>query len=520
MSFEKIAIANRGEIAKRIITTCHELNLKTVLLYASGDTHQEAYRLAGERVCIGPAEPLKSYLNIPAQIEGARSAGAKFLHPGYGFLSENPEFAKACEENHISFIGPSSKTISLFGNKIKAREMALKAGVPTLSSEPLPLKIDKNAKQDRETSKQNSETSNQASENSLSLDANLKKKLREKVRGLGYPLMIKSASGGGGRGLRIAHSEEELEQLLPLVYQESIQSFNSREIFLEKYLDQAKHIEVQVFVSASGEIFILGDRDCSAQRRHQKILEEAPSSLPQPLKEKMKSACYELCSLMDYQGAGTLEFLAQGDQFYFLEMNTRLQVEHTVTEMIYGIDLVKAQILTALGRPPFLTSQLKERGHSLQCRICAEDPSQNFLPSVGKLLSCVWPSGQNIRVDTGFQTGDEISSFYDSLIAKVIVWEENRTRTIEKMNQALSQTLIFGVSSNIAFLKFLILHKDFISNQLLIPSLEKIHATEYSSPKLPLPETFLRELYQEMSSGSQKEQKQKPFNPWYDFPKS
>ena len=496
MSFEKVAIANRGEIAKRIISTCHELNLKTVLLYASGDTHQEAYRMTEERICIGPADPLQSYLNIPAQIEGAKSAGAKFLHPGYGFLSENPAFAKACEENQIYFIGPPSKSISLFGNKIKARELALKASVPTLSSQPLPIKDEK----------------------PFSLTSTLK----EKAKKLGYPLMIKSACGGGGRGLRIAHKEEDLEALIPLVYEESIQNFNSKEIFLEKYLDQAKHIEVQIFISASREIFILGDRDCSSQRRHQKVLEEAPSSLPPRLKEKMRSACYELCSLIDYQGAGTLEFLVQGDEFYFLEMNTRLQVEHTVTEMIYGIDLVKAQILTAMGCPPFLLSQkdLKARGHSIQCRICAEDPTQNFLPSIGKLLSCVWPSGKNIRVDSGFQIGDEISSFYDSLIGKIIVWEENRTRAIEKMNQALNQTLLFGISSNIAFLKFLILHKDFISQHILIPSLEKIHETEWKAPSLPFPEDFLRQLYQELSSSSQEELKKQSFNPWSDFLKS
>lgn len=497
MSFEKIAIANRGEIAKRIITVCQELNLKTVLLYAGGDTHQDAYRMAEERVCIGPAAPLKSYLNIPALIEGAKSAGARLLHPGYGFLSENPEFAKACEENQIRFIGPSSKSLSLFGNKIKAREAALKAGMPTLSSLPLPPA--KNSKKNP------------------SLDPDI----IEKARLLGYPLMIKSACGGGGRGMRIASSLEELERLIPIVREESRQSFNSDEIFLEKYLSHAKHIEAQVFVSASGEIFILGDRDCSSQRRHQKIIEEAPSSLPDPLKDKMKAACYELCSLIDYEGAGTLEFLVQEDEFYFLEMNTRLQVEHTVTEELYGIDLVKAQILTAMGQPPFLISKkdLKAEGHSIQCRICAEDPSQNFLPSIGPLLSCVWPSGKNIRVDSGFQKGDEISPYYDSLIAKVIVWDRSRTRAIEKINQALSQTLIFGLSTNISFLKFLLFHKDFISEKITIPSVEKIHQRDWKPPALPLPEDFLRQVYQELTGSPQIDKAPAGFNPWTDFSK-
>ena len=386
---QKIAVANRGEIAKRIISTCHEMGLKTVLLYAAGDSSNEAYRIADERICIGPADPLQSYLNISANVEGAKSAGATAIHPGYGFLSENSEFARACEENKIIFIGPNSESLSLLGNKVEARQIAKKTGVPTLAAGM----------------------------------AFQEKDLIQKAEELGYPLMIKARKGGGGRGLRLAHNSEELQQLLPLVRQEALQSFKSEELFLEKYLDSAKHIEVQIFISASREIFILGDRDCSSQRRHQKIIEEAPSRLSQKMKDQMKEACYELCSSLDYQGAGTLEFLVQDDQFYFLEMNTRLQVEHTVTEMIYGVDLVKAQILTALGQPAFFTSKpLKAKGHSLQCRVCAEDPDQNFLPSVGSLLSCVWPLGKNIRVDTGYRIGDQISSYYDSLIAKVIVW--------------------------------------------------------------------------------------------------
>ena len=322
---KKVAIANRGEIAQRVISTCHEMGLKAVLLYASGDTHNSAYRLADERICIGASDPLQSYLDISAVIEGAKSAGADALHPGYGFLSENADFAKTCEENKIIFIGPSSKSISLFGNKIKARELAQKAGVPVLPS----WKGD------------------------LSQSSHLIKATEQ----IGYPLMIKASCGGGGRGLRLAHNSEELKQLMPLVQQEAKQSFNNEEVFLEKYLDSAKHIEVQIFISSAKEIFILGDRDCSSQRRHQKIIETAPSSLPQKIKDQMQSACYELCSLLDYQGAGTLEFLVQGDQFYFLEMNTRLQVEHTVTEMIYAIDLVKAQILTAMGTASFFKTE-------------------------------------------------------------------------------------------------------------------------------------------------------------------
>ena len=483
---KKVAVANRGEIAQRIISTCHEMGLKTVLLYASGDIHNSAYRSADERICIGPADPLQSYLNISANIEGAKSAGAEALHPGYGFLSENADFSKACEQNKIRFIGPSSHSISLFGNKVKAREIAQKAGVPVLP----------------------------AWQGNFSQNANL----IQSAEDIGYPLMIKASCGGGGRGLRLAHNSEELTQLLPLVRQEAKQSFNSEELFLEKYLESAKHIEVQIFISADKEIFILGDRDCSSQRRHQKIIEEAPSSLPQKLKDQMQSACYELCSLLDYQGAGTLEFLVQNDQFYFLEMNTRLQVEHTVTEMVYGIDLVRAQILTAMEQPAFFTNtKLRARGHSLQCRICAEDPDQSFLPSVGSLLSCVWPLGKNIRVDTGYHSGDEISSFYDSLISKVIVLEDTRTRAIEKMNQALKQTILFGVLTNIPFLSFLLSHRDFIENQIKINSLEKIHSEDWKKENLSLPPEFLKELFEEFQHKVSPEKKRISFNPWSHF---
>ena len=478
----KVAVANRGEIAKRILCVCKELNIKSALLYAVGDTGQTAYRLADERICIGPAQPLESYLNIEANIQGAKSAGATHIHPGYGFLSENPSFAKACEDQNITFIGPPSNSLSLFGNKIQARKMAQKVGIPVLKSFPLTSTLSKKD----------------------------------------FPVMIKASSGGGGRGLRIADNQMELAELIPLVRQEALQSFNSEEIFLEQYLSSAKHIEVQIFISASGEIFILGDRDCSPQRRHQKILEEAPSLLPKKMKQKMQQACQEFCSILEYKGAGTLEFLVQGDQFYFLEMNTRLQVEHTVTEMIYGIDLVKAQILTALGQPAFfMDKKLEAGGHSIQCRICAEDPYKNFLPSVGQLLACSWPLGKNIRVDNSYQLGDTISSFYDSLMAKVIVWEDSRVRAIEKMKQALKQTLIFGVLSNIPFLQFLLSHPRFIDNQIEINSLEELQLKEFKATDIPLPEELLQEIFKDLKSPSTKPvAKNLSFNPWSDFLKS
>lgn len=486
---KKVAVSNRGEIAKRIIVACHEMGIKTVLLYATGDIDNDAFRLTDESICIGPADPFQSYLNIEKNIQGALGAGAEALHPGYGFLSENPEFAKQCQNKGIIFIGPPPQTISIFGNKIEAKKTVAKAGVPVLPS--------------------------------WTGDFHNELQLIQKAREISYPLMIKASCGGGGRGMRKAHNEEELKQLLPLVRAEALQNFNSEEVFLEKYLGLAQHIEVQFFVSADKEVYILGDRNCSSQRRYQKIIEEAPSNLTYKIKKQMQEACFTLCMALDYQGAGTVEFLVQGENFYFLEINTRLQVEHTVTEMIYGVDLLRAQILTSMGRPVFFENrELKSRGHSIQCRICAEDPNQNFQPSAGKLLSCNWPQGKGIRVDTAYQTGDVISSFYDSLIAKIIVWDDTRVRAIEKMKQALKKTIIFGVSTNTRFLQYVLSHSDFIENKMQISLLEKRPLEEWKKEKCPLPEACLHEIFNECKSTSPT-WKARPthFNPWLDFSK-
>ena len=483
---KKVAVANRGEIAKRILSSCREMGLKTVLLYASGDTNNEAFRLADERVCIGPSDPFQSYLDISANVKGALKMGVDAVHPGYGFLSENPEFARQCENHGLIFIGPDSQSISLLGNKISARKLAERSGVPVLPAW----------------------TGASSSE----------KLLIQKAKEISYPLMIKTAEGGGGRGLRLVHSEEELKQILPVVRSEALQSFKSEEVFLEKYLDSAKHIEVQIFVSADKEVFILGDRDCSSQRRHQKIIEEAPSNLPEKMKKRMQEACRELCSVFNYQGAGSLEFLVQGENFYFLEINTRLQVEHTVTEMIYGIDLVKAQILTAMGQSVFSSNEeLRPRGHSIQCRICAEDPNKNFLPSAGSLLFCRWPYGKSVRVDTAYYSGDQISAFYDSLIAKIVVWENSRVGAIEKMKKALEETILFGLSTNIRFLNFLLSHDEFVKNQIKTNSLEKIWSSKWREEAFPLPEGLMRQIFQELKDTSGTVFDAPQFNPWSDF---
>ena len=431
---KKIAVAARGEIAKRILSTCHQMGLDTVLLYASGDEKNEAFRLARDRVCIGPEDPRKSYLNIQANVEGALSAGAHAIHPGYGFLSESAEFAKQCEKKELIFIGPPASAITLFGNKISARATCEKMGIPVLPGW-------SGSSQDVQT-------------------------YANEAKRIGYPVMIKAAEGGGGRGLRLAHNKKELESFIPQAQSEIQKSFSAKNIFLEKYLESARHIEIQIFVSADGEIHILGDRDCSLQRRHQKIIEEAPTNLPAKTKQRMKEAAFSLLSGLNYRGAGTLEFLFKDGKFFFLEMNTRLQVEHTVTEMIFGVDLVRAQILTALDQPAFLSDRtFTPLGYSIQCRICAEDPFHQFLPTGGNLLSCLWPSGPGKRVDKGFDPGDRISSAYDSLIAKLIVWDVSRPRAIEKMKITLEETVIFGCVVNIPFLRHILHHPDFVGKQ-------------------------------------------------------
>ena len=480
---KKIAIANRGEIARRIISTCHQMNIKATLLYASGDTHQEAFRLADETVCIGPPEPALSYLNESALIEATLGSGAQALHPGYGFLSESSEFANLCEQRGVKFIGPSAQTMSLFADKIEARKFCEKKGVPILPG----------------------------------FTGNKEGDLIHFAKKIGFPVILKASHGGGGRGLRRVNNIEELKTFIPIVRSEAEKSFKNKKIFLEKYLDSAQHIEVQIFVDASKKIHILGDRNCSVQRRHQKIIEEAPAQLPEEVRDKMREVVFAFCESLDYEGAGTLEFLFQGDQFYFLEMNTRLQVEHTVTEMIFGVDIVRAQILTAMRKPAFSAQQkFIPQGHSVQCRICCEDPFNEFLPQSGSLLSCRWPTGLGCRVDQGFHEGDEISSLYDSLIAKIITWDSYRSRAIEKMKKNLDDTILFGCSTNIPFLKHILSHPVFIENKITIDFIKQNYPQGLKKEPFPLEEEFMRDIYKRMkgvpSSSS--------FNPWSHFTKN
>ncbi len=433
MSSKRIAIANRGEVAARIIRAANELGYTTILLHSEPDANSLAYRLADEAICIGPGEVNQSYLNIDKNVLAAKSAGADFIHPGFGFLSENADFAEACEENRITFIGPSAESIRLFGDKISAKNLVAKAGAKTVPGY---------------------DGENQ--------DASY---LAKKASEIGLPVIVKAAAGGGGRGMRIIRDKNEAEEVIESAKREALNAFGNENVFLEKFLDKAKHIEVQIFGDASGNIYHLYERECSVQRRHQKVIEEAGAAkLDLSQRERMLNAAVEIAKQAKYKGAGTIEFMYQDGEFYFLEMNTRLQVEHPVTELICGVDLVKAQIVTAAGQSLLWDQKdIVPRGHAIECRLYAEDPYQNGVPSTGTLGTCHFPYGPGRRFDFGFESGDEITSYYDSMIAKAIVWDESRPRAIQKMLQALSETIIFGVKTNIPYLKEILTHREFVS---------------------------------------------------------
>lgn len=433
---KKIAIANRGEVAVRIILACQELGIKTVLLHSEADIQTRAYRLSDETVCIGPAELSKSYLSIENNIQGILSCGADAVHPGFGFLSENAAFAQACLDNKITFIGPSPKAIRDMGDKITAKKMVEEENIPTIPGY-----------------------------NGANQDSNFLMRECEKI---GYPVIVKATAGGGGRGMKIIRNYKEAEELINSAQREAQSAFGSSQVFLEKYLDHAKHIEVQVFGDLAGQVVHLFDRDCSAQRRHQKIIEESVATNIDPkLREEMLRAAVRLAQKVQYVGAGTVEFLVQDDKYYFMEMNTRLQVEHPVTEMVMGVDLVKAQILTMINRTALWSQdKLKPRGHAIECRICAEDPLTAGVPSTGEILFQKFPDGPGRRFDYGFEAGDIVTPYYDSMIAKVIVWDESRPRAIMKMIETLSETIVFGVKTNIPFLLQMLHHSEVLDGSL------------------------------------------------------
>lgn len=456
--FEKVAIANRGEVAVRIIRACQELGIETVLLHSAADVNTAAFRLADEAFCIGEPPSSESYLNIKANVNGALAAGADAIHPGFGFLSENADFAEAVVQAGMVFVGPTAQNIRLFGDKISAKAHVEKIGGPTIPGY-------------------------------QGEDQTIERLLQECDR-IGYPLICKAAAGGGGRGLKVIKNRFDAEELIKSAQREALSAFGSASVFLEKYLDHAKHIEVQIFGDYTGVVHSLLERECSVQRRHQKIIEEALSpSLDDTLRAEISQTARNLAERAGYLGAGTVEFLLQDGKFYFMEMNTRLQVEHPVTELVMGVDLVKAQLLTAMGQPINWPRDMKPRGHSIECRLYAEDPYQGGIPNTGRILAAHWPQGPGRRFEVGFEPGDEVSSYYDSMIAKVIVWDENRIRAIQKMKRTLQDTVIFGVRTNIPLLQSILSHEEFVVGKMTTRFFE----THFSKP-LPAPEFASSEL--------------------------
>jgi acetyl-CoA carboxylase biotin carboxylase subunit len=441
--FEKILIANRGEIALRIQRACRELGIKTVAVHSEADSDAKYVRLADESVCIGPPPSGHSYLNIPAIISAAEVTDAEAIHPGYGFLSENADFAERVEKSGFVFVGPRPDTIRLMGDKVSAKHAMIKAGVPVVpgSEGPLPETPDE---------------------------------IIKIARGVGYPVIIKAAGGGGGRGMRVVHTEAALVNAVTMTRTEAQSAFGNPTVYLEKFLENPRHVEIQVLADEHRNAVYLGDRDCSMQRRHQKIIEEAPAPLINTrLKARIGERCAEACRKIGYRGAGTFEFLFEKDEFYFIEMNTRVQVEHPVTEMITGIDIVQAQIRVAAGqRLPFKQRDIQFRGCAIECRINAEHPYK-FTPSPGRISAFHAPGGPGIRVDSHVYTNYFVPPHYDSLIAKVIAWADTREQAIAKMRIALSEMVIEGIQTNLPLHQELMLDSAFVRGGTNIHYLEE-----------------------------------------------
>ena len=446
MKLKKIAIANRGEVAVRIIKACEELGLQTVLLHSDADRGSRAFRMSDFQICIGPAPTSESYLNIEANIQGALAAGADAVHPGFGFLSENADFALACEKAGLKFIGPSSEAIRKLGDKISFKRLAQSAGLPLIPGY-------------------------EGDDQSIP-------KLLTEVEKIGFPVIVKAAAGGGGRGMKLIREMSEAKDQIESAQREAKSAFGSEKVFLEKYLDRAKHIEFQIFGDSTGKIHHLFDRECSVQRRHQKIIEEATSpSLTDDLRRQMGEVAVTIATVANYKSAGTVEFLLQDNKFYLLEVNTRLQVEHPVTEEVLGVDLVKMQILTADNSFVFDAKDIRiPKGHSIECRVYAENPYMNGMPSTGKLGTVYWPEGPRRRFEFGFESGDVITSHYDPMIAKVIVWDETRPRAIEKMIRVLKDSTVFGVHTNIPYLIAILSHDEFIKGTMTTRFIENYFA--------------------------------------------
>jgi len=431
--FKKILIANRGEIAVRIIRACKEWGISTVAVYSDADKESMHVRLADESICIGSHQPVNSYLNIPAIMSAIELTGSEAVHPGYGFLSENSNFAKILEESNIKFIGPSSKLIKMMGDKIQAKKIAKENGLPVI----------------------------EGSEGGVDNLADAKK-ISKKI---GFPVLIKASGGGGGKGMKIVNSENEFDKLFTMAKSEAQKYFGNDEVYIEKFFQNPRHIEVQI-MSGKNRTIHLHERDCSVQRRHQKLIEETPSPI---LNDKIRKDLFEktvnMVSKIGYEGAGTVEFIYQDEKFYFLEMNTRVQVEHPVTEVVTGIDIIKEQIYVAFtGETALKQEDIMPRGHAIECRINAEDASKNFQPSPGTIGMCHLPSGFRTRVDGGIYQGYKVTPYYDSMICKLICHGRNRTEAIQRMKRSLDEFVIEGISTTINLHQKLLVHKKFLNS--------------------------------------------------------
>jgi len=486
--FRKILIANRGEIAIRIMRACKELGIKTVAVYSDADKNALHVQHADEAIHIGDSSPKESYLNADKLIKAALDSKSGAIHPGYGFLSENASFALKVASVKLTFIGPSADSIRLMGDKAESKVRMKQAGVPTVPGY-----------------------------EQIESERDFMKAAKE----IGYPVLVKAAAGGGGKGMRVVNNEGELHEAIESARREALNAFGDERLLIEKYISNAHHIEFQVFGDQHGHLVHLFERECSVQRRHQKIIEETPSPLLTPeLRAQMGEAAVKVAQAVGYYNAGTVEFIVDPDtlKFYFLEMNTRLQVEHPVTELTTGLDLVHWQIRVAAGeRFPYSQEQLAQHGHAIECRIYAEDPANGFLPSTGKLLQFIEPRGPGIRVDSGFAAGSEVTHFYDPLLAKLIVHAENREAAIQRMQAALKEFIVHGVITNIDFLQAVLSHPDFWNGEVTTRWVETTF--NWSPPAEPSIESLVAASLVDFAVPSSKSQvsssnEPDPYSPW------